>query len=119
MNRAAWIALTLAVMSMALSACGGAAYRDETYVEPEREDPSALAEEQGELERQLSEALARPEPDCASACEPSARICALSERICAIAERHPGDGALADGCEDANARCESARERVAERCTCE
>ncbi len=56
MNRAAWIALTLAVMSMALSACGGAAYRDETYVEPEREDPSALAEEQGELERQLSEA---------------------------------------------------------------
>ncbi len=107
--------------ALALAACGGAssAYEQERFVEPEREDPAELASQQAELDRALGEELARPEPDCSVACDLVTRICELSERICGIAERHPSDEELRGRCSDGTGRCDSARTRVAEHCTCE
>lgn len=113
------VAAVLIAIAVGLPACGGAAPHEATYVEPEREDPSALDDEQRELERALGEELARPELDCGAACDLGARICDLSERICGIATRHPRDTELERRCTDAGGRCDVARERVAERCACE
>ncbi len=113
------LAALLIAIAVGLPACGGATSRESTYVEPEREDPSALDAEQAELERELAEALARPELDCEAACDLGARICDLSERICGIATGHPRDAELGGRCTDAGGRCDLARERLAERCACE
>lgn len=88
-------------------------------VEPERDDPSALSQALGAQERALAEELASPEPRCEVACELGVGICQLSGRICEIAGRHPSDAELSGRCQDADARCERARESIAERCTCE
>ncbi len=116
-----FVAAARALLLGAIAGCGGAssAYQESRFAEPEREDPAELADEQAELERALSEELARPEADCGAACNLAHRICDLSSRICGIAQRHPSDEELSGRCGDAGGRCDSARERVAERCTCE
>lgn len=114
-----WLVAVLAAVTIA--GCGGAAqpYPNDYDVEPEREDPAALEQEQIQLDRQLGEELSRPEPDCSAACSLSTRICELADRICGIVGRHSSDEGLAARCTDGNERCGSARERVAERCACE
>ena len=101
--------------------CGGSAtlYRGDVSVEPERENPVRLEAEQREAAEQLDGLLASPERSCDGVCELEALICDLSERICGIAERHPSDAAMRSRCVDAQSRCDRARQRVAERCSCE
>jgi hypothetical protein len=120
MNRALFV-LGCALASITIAGCGGAptAYWGERDLEPEREDSAGLEAQQAELEARLGEELARPEPDCPTACSLAGRICELAERICGIAGRHAADEALAHRCADAGGRCDHGRERVAEQCTCE
>ncbi len=114
-----WLVLACAAALGLHASCGGAASQpSEPFLEPEPESPVELEHEQEASVEELETALARPEPDCAAACRLEGRICELSERICAIAERHPSDGETADRCRDGRGRCETARERVGETCTC-
>jgi hypothetical protein len=112
-----WLALSL--LLCALPACGGGApSRSYDAVEPSLDEDVELAEQQLEADRQLSEVLSRPEPDCAAACDLSATICDLGTRICGLSQRNPHSPEIASRCQDSTARCESARSRVAEVCTC-
>jgi len=99
--------------------CGGSAdYPANEPNAPERDNPVELENEQLVQVQELETALARPEPDCSSACDLSSLICELSERICGIAERHPTDRSTQGRCRDASERCDRASERVREGCTC-
>ena len=93
-------------------------YRETEPFEPERENPIELESDQLERLELLETALARPEPDCSTACDLSDVICDLSGRICGIATRHRGDEATQGRCRDASERCDRGRERVREACTC-
>ena len=110
----AWLAL------LAWAGCGGSANRPQETepFEPERENPIELESDQIERLDQLEIALARPEPDCSTACDLSDAICGLSSRICGIAARHGGDDELQGQCRNATERCDRGRERVGGVCTC-
>ena len=101
--------------------CGGASMAGPPRtVVSEREDPAELEGQQVAMSEDLDTVLARPEPDCAAACDLVGSICELSERICGIADRHEGDRALARRCTDSSGRCASARERLTSAaCACE
>lgn len=75
------------------------------------DDSVQLMDEQGLAYGALDEALQLA--NCDDAFGHRDAICDLSERICAIAEEHPR---AADRCDDAVARCASARERVSDEC---
>jgi hypothetical protein len=67
-------------------------------------------------EREL-EALMLGTPDCARACEHLSALCGLAERICGLALQEP-DEELEAHCRDGRSRCERARTRAGQACTC-
>jgi hypothetical protein len=85
-------------------------------IEEDREEAFEGQEQMIAFESQIDE-LAAIE-DCAGACEMAGRVCSLGERICTISERHPGDTEIGSRCRDGRTRCERARRRLAEECTC-
>lgn len=109
---------SLLALLLALPACGGGPSYGYPDVEPSFDEDVELTQEQVQAEQQLDEVLARPEPDCAAACDLGARICDLSTRICALAHRNPHSPEIASRCTDADGRCQSARMRIAEVCPC-
>lgn len=99
--------------------CGGSmGYAPTELVEPERESPVELESDQIAGFELLREVLARPETDCSAACDLSDAICGLRGRICGISRRHRDDEATRGRCRDSSERCDRARERVAESCSC-
>jgi len=62
-------------------------------------------------ERELRQSFSRV--DCDAAFDLRDAICDLAERICGIAESHPE---AMRRCDDADARCARARERVSDEC---
>jgi len=93
-------------------AAGGEAVAEPMVQQEEVGDDSVqLMDEQGLALDALGEALQLA--NCDDAFGHRDAICDLSERICAIAEDHPR---ATDRCEDAEARCANARERVADEC---
>ncbi|MBX3272099.1 MAG: hypothetical protein KF729_17670 [Sandaracinaceae bacterium] len=112
-----WMAFGVALAL--LPSCGGAVTHERPL------EPVPVGDESVELERAqrreadaLEVALARREPDCATACGLETRICDLADRICAIAGRRPADRETRARCEDGARRCEDARARVAGSCAC-
>jgi len=55
-------------------------------------------------------------PDCGRAGQLRDAICDLADRICNIAEDNPEHTDVADQCQDGQSRCDSARNRVGDRC---
>ncbi len=69
--------------------------------------------------QQLDETLAGTAAgDCEQACGLQVEICRLSEWICEIAYANPGDGELAEMCEDSDQRCGRASIEVEATCEC-
>ncbi|HJL04778.1 MAG TPA: hypothetical protein RMH85_05015 [Polyangiaceae bacterium LLY-WYZ-15_(1-7)] len=66
-------------------------------------------------EADLGEAFETATVDCDVARDLRDQICDLSGRICAIADETP-DPSTAERCRDGEARCDSARDRVDDRC---
>jgi hypothetical protein len=66
---------------------------------------------------QALDALLLGTPDCGKACQHLTALCELAERICGLALQEP-DEQIEAHCQDGRARCERARERTSQACSC-
>ncbi len=103
-----------AVALALLASCAAATPPSAVPVERE----GRAADEHREVVRLSAEVDRLSARDCAGACEAGERLCALATRICELAERDHDD-AVADYCADGRARCERARSRLGQACSCQ
>jgi hypothetical protein len=69
-----------------------------------------------QLAEQLEAAERLRAANCPSARERGKTICRLAERICGLVDRDPNVVSVERHCDDARARCRTARSRTESRC---
>jgi hypothetical protein len=110
----------LAVSAIAVPSCGGQRRVSSTSAEPATVAPG-IAERQAAiaaLESELAAPMQMATPNCEKACPLAEKICTLADEICVLASKTPTDTTGAASCTDSKLRCDTARKRVAESCTC-
>jgi hypothetical protein len=98
----------------------GGAEGGEMIAEPlgpeEQNTIDGYEDEVTQLVGDLDGAMTLATPNCGRAGDLRDAICDLAERICGIADNNPEHTDVATQCDDGRERCETARQRVGDRC---
>ena len=112
--------LSWLIVMILFAGCAATVHPESAAPPPAEDDTRALAAAQAQLALRFAEldrlTIDAQKVDCPKAATLRDAICALTERICVLAARTPREPRSPTPCEDAQARCRVARERVAATC---